>query len=207
MLRTLTLTGLSAVLAVPAFAGSPVYTPAPEPVIVAAPLPVWDWTGAYIGGQVGYGWGTASVDLDDDISLDTNFDGWLGGLHAGYNYDFGTFVLGGEVDYDWADLQFDDDDIDGSIDQIARAKLKLGYDLGQTLIYGVAGWAWANAEAEGENYSDDTWLVGAGATYRISDAWSAGGEYLYHGFRNGFDDTGIDDMGVSTITARMSYNF
>jgi outer membrane immunogenic protein len=205
MLRTLTLTGLSAVLAVPAFAGSPVYTPAPEPVIIATPEPVWDWTGAYIGGQVGYGFGSANIDVDDDLRLEEDLDGWIGGFHAGYNYDFGTWVLGAEVDYDWADITLDDDDIDLTNDEIARAKLIAGYDLGQTLVYGTGGYAWASVDAEDDEFEDSTWFIGAGAKYRISDAWSVGGEYLYHNF-NEFDDSEVD-VDLSTITARASFHF
>jgi outer membrane immunogenic protein len=38
----------------------PIYTKAPPPV-----LPVWTWTGFYVGGNVGYSWGRAATDFSE----------------------------------------------------------------------------------------------------------------------------------------------
>ena len=199
MFRYLTLTALGTTLAAPAFAGSLDYTPPPErPVVVQTPAPVLeplsDWTGAYAGAQLGYGMGEAA---DEDA------DGLLGGLHLGYNYDFGTLVLGGEIDHDFASVDLENDL--GSIDNITRAKLKLGADLGNTLLYGTGGAAWAEADVDGDSLNDQGYFVGAGATYKVSQSLSVGGEYLYHAFDD-FDDSDAD-VDLSTVTARVSYNF
>ncbi len=75
----------------------------------AAPIAVTgDWTGGYVGGQLGYG----NVECGG-----TDGDGAFGGLHAGYQSDMGTFVVGGEVDYDFADIKLDGGA--GTIDNIA----------------------------------------------------------------------------------------
>ena len=78
----------TATLTAPAFAGGPVAV-AEEPVIVPAAEPYvapgLDWTGAYVGAQLGYG------DVDSNgAGLDGN--GWLGGVHAGYRWDLGNWV-------------------------------------------------------------------------------------------------------------------
>ena len=31
--------------------------------------------------------------------------GWLGGVQLGYNYQIGSFVIGAEGDYSWADVK------------------------------------------------------------------------------------------------------
>ena len=67
----------------------------PAPVIVA---PSFTWNGAYLGGQIGYGWGKSRF----ENAFNVKPDGFLGGLYAGYNFDLGnSVVLGidGDVTY------------------------------------------------------------------------------------------------------------
>ena len=55
-------TAAVAALAAPAFAGGP--TPVFEEPAVIAPVvtaPVYDWTGFYVGGQLGWGWATGGA--------------------------------------------------------------------------------------------------------------------------------------------------
>src|SRR5690554_5798409 len=93
----------SALMAGTAFAGN--IEPAPaEPVIAPAPMPAAtspDWTGFYAGGQLGY------ANIDSDVPGDSDGDGFIGGLTAGYDYDMGNnWVVGAGFDYDWADIDF-----------------------------------------------------------------------------------------------------
>src|SRR5687767_5917717 len=84
-----------------AAADLPVRSAPPAPIIAAAPI--FTWTGFYVGGQVGYGWNAN----DNDFVLPGGFvvqsgdfgdegDGFLAGVHAGYNVQFGSFVVGVE---------------------------------------------------------------------------------------------------------------
>ena len=116
----------AALVASSAFAGSVFAGSLSEPVIepvMMEPVPVintgGDWTGFYAGLQLGYG------DADGPGVLDG--DNGLYGFHAGYDYDFGQFVLGGELDYDQTNI-----DLNGgaaTIDSVARAKIKGGYNI------------------------------------------------------------------------------
>jgi len=156
-------------------------------------MPVGEWTGFYLGGQAGYGNADA-----------TGFDGsgGLGGIHAGYMHDLGDWVIGGELDYDWTNIS------DGpvEVDNIARAKLIGGYDLGQSMIYATAGAFDADISGPGgASASDNGWLAGAGRKYAISDNWVAGVEALYHE-ADDFDGSGVD-VDATTLTARISYKF
>lgn len=193
-MKRLSLAALAALISGPALAGGPT-TPATAPVVMApAPVaPVYDWSGFYAGGQIGYG----------DVSGDLDGYGNLGGLHAGYMWDFGSYVLGAEVDYDVADLQ-----IGGgpdAVDAVARLKLRGGLDLGRTLVYATAGAAQASATVGGTGYSDTGWFGGLGIGYQLTDQWIVGGEVLGHRFDD-FDGTGLD-VEATTATVRASFRF
>jgi len=187
-----------ALAAGPALAGN-LTPPAPEPVIAApAPAPVGhDWTGGYVGAQLGYG------NLDTSGAADVSGDGAIGGVHAGYDYDFGQWVLGGEVEFDAADISLSGGA--GKLNSVARLKLRGGYDLGQTLIYGTGGAAYADASLGGNGANDTGYFVGLGAEHMLNDNWSVGGEVLYHRFDN-FDGSGID-INATTAEARVSLRF
>jgi outer membrane autotransporter protein len=220
MIRTLTAASTVAICmaAAPAFAAGP--TPIVEPVVVAPPPPVGtDWTGGWVGGQLGWGWASTDLSLEDDIDTDLDGDGVIGGLTSGYLYDFGNFVLGGELQYDWANIEFDEIDIEGddfetvielddesgTLEEMFRAKVIAGYDLGSTLVYGSAGYAHATAELAGEDVDGDGWVVGLGADYLIRENITIGGEVMYHQF----DDFGGDglDMDATTLQAKMTFRF
>jgi opacity protein-like surface antigen len=155
-----------------------------------------DWTGVYLGGQLGYG------DLSTSGAASVEGDDALGGLHVGYNFDLGSYVLGAELDYDVADIDLGGA---GTLDSVARLKLRGGYDVGPTLIYGTAGLAMAEATLGGVNQSGDGYFLGLGASYDLGNNFVLGGEFLNHQFDD-FDNTGID-IDANTIAARVSFKF
>ena len=185
-------------LAAPAFAGGPI-EPMPQPVVTApAPYvaPSADWSGFYVGAQLGY------ADISSSpAGLDGN--GTLGGVHAGYRWDLGTTVLGIEGDYDAAsaDLGIGAD----TLDNVARLKFMAGADLGRTLLYATGGVAWADATVAGVNRSDNGYFLGAGLDYAVNDSWTIGGEILGHRF-NDFDSSGFD-LDATTVKAKVSFRF
>lgn len=187
-----------AAVAGPALAGGPVEVPMEPVVQPAAPavVPASDWSGFYVGGQLGYG------DADSNGGgLDGN--GFLGGVHGGYRWDFGQFVLGTELDYDTADINLGRQA--GSLDEVARVKLIGGADLGSSLIYATTGAAYGTATVGRDSLSDDGWFYGAGMAYAINDQWTIGGELLQHNFDN-FDGSGVD-IDALTATARVGFRF
>jgi opacity protein-like surface antigen len=99
---------LLAGVAVPAIAADlPVKAPYREPVIN-------NWTGFYIGGHGGFGWGKfKDVDEADLVGTFTGdsfnepkMRGWVAGVHGGYNWQVSNvFVLGIEGDYSFAGIK------------------------------------------------------------------------------------------------------
>ncbi|MFY0311124.1 outer membrane protein [Leisingera sp. D0M16] len=193
MTRFVAMTAIAAVMGSAAFAGN-ISEPVVEPVPAPAPVPVandgGDWTGFYLGGQIGQ--------LDADATNGASGDDAAYGIHGGYNYDFGRFVLGGELDYDTTDL-----DLGGgaSVDSVARAKLKAGYDFGNVLAYVTGG----VAEADSSLGSETGEFYGVGLAYQVTDQWQIGGEVLEHEF----DEFGSSGVGAdaTSVSLRASFKF
>jgi outer membrane immunogenic protein len=190
-----------AAVAAPAFAGGPTEV-IPEPVIAPAPVaaPVntgGEWGGFYAGAGIGYGDIGSSTDTLDG-------DGILGGVQAGYRYDFGTAVVGGELEYDITDITLGAADTD-QLNSVARLKAMAGADLGRFLVYGTAGYAYADADVGGAALADDGWFAGLGADYALSDRLSVGAEALAHQFDD-FDGSGVD-LDATTVKARVNFRF
>lgn len=149
------------------------------------------WTGFYIGGQLGIG----IVDTD----LSSSDEDFIGGVTLGYDHDFGRWVLGGALDYDFADINAAPGT---SVEEIFRVKVRGGPKIGNGLIYGAAGYANADTDNAG---NDDGWFIGGGYEYLISSQFSLGGEVLYHQFDN-FNGTG-NDVEATTIQVRATFRF
>jgi outer membrane immunogenic protein len=76
----------------------------------AAPVvaPVTNWSGLYVGGNLGYGWGNGNTDFSflptpalfstDNTTLGARTTGITGGAQAGYNWQMGSLVTGLEAD-------------------------------------------------------------------------------------------------------------
>src|SRR5215475_3599132 len=70
----------------------PAAYPPPAPVTVYQPLTApFSWAGPYIGGNLGYEWGSVS-------NNPTKPSGFEGGATAGYNFQSGSWVFGVEGD-------------------------------------------------------------------------------------------------------------
>ncbi|MHA6262088.1 outer membrane protein [Arenibacterium sp. CAU 1754] len=160
--------------------------------LMAGPTLAADWTGGYLGLGVGYG----------DVSVSGGVQGGNDvtyGIHGGYDYDFGDWVVGAELEYDRADIA-----IAGgaqNVDNVGRLKFKAGYDFGSTLGYLVLGAARAST-----TLGNDTGAIyGLGLAYQVNPQWTVSGEVLRHDFNN-FNGTGLD-VDADTINVRVSMRF
>lgn len=180
--------------------GQPQYAPAPIPV------PFNRWTGFYIGGNVGYQWG----DIDNNP---TQPSGVAGGLQAGYNWQNGMFVFGGEGDLNLsaADETFAPWKFSNPWFGTLRARFGVAPWQG-VLFYGTAGIAFAGLEAEvngglSESRSHLGWTIGGGAEVALNQAWSIKAEYLYLSYaERAYTITGADH-GFDTNLIRFGVNY
>jgi len=175
------------------------YTKAP-----ATAVALYNWTGFYIGGFGGYGWGgkarADNTDFDDDGIDDTaafpKMKGGFGGGTIGYNWQgFGSpFVFGleAEIAGSGIDLSFVDP-ADGSgasykLNMFGSVTGRIGYAVNDMLlIYAKGGYAWARtklsvvdgADSFSSSATHSGYTIGAGLEYMMARNWSTKVEYLY----------------------------
>jgi outer membrane immunogenic protein len=194
-------------------------TPAPPPVYRPPPVsPVYNWTGFYVGGMGGYGWST---------NLGANLTGGFAGGTFGGNAQFGNFVVGGELEGAWADINqtVTVAGIGAATDKIqafGSVTARAGVAVDNLLIYGKGGLAVADNNiaitALGLTVSDTQthlgYTVGGGLEYGFSPNWSVKGEYLFaqYGSKNYF--VGLVPGGapsgtfdVNTVKVGINYRF
>lgn len=184
----------ASLFAVTAHAGgyvAPVVEPAPAPIVTPVVTNVSDWSGFYAGLQ--YGQGDADVSFDGD-SVSDDFDAY--GLHAGYNRDFGQFVLGGELDYNRIDLD------DAGEGDLVRLRGRAGYDLGRFLPYVSLG----AAHVETDDLSDTAFTYGIGADFKVTERVTVGAEYTRQDF-DGVNDVSSFDVDSDMVQLRASFRF
>jgi outer membrane immunogenic protein len=174
----------------------------PRPAYKAAPAYVaYNWTGFYVGGHIGYGWSTLTgTDTTFGTTDSGKLKGILGGVQLGYNYQIGSFVLGVEGEYSFADVKFTMDDPLGigaggkaeiKNDYFATIAGRLGYAFDRVLIYAKGGGAFTRDKLDINdgiggtatgNFSRSGWVAGAGLEYALWDRWSVKLEYNYMSF-------------------------
>ncbi|HWP23657.1 MAG TPA: outer membrane beta-barrel protein [Candidatus Binatia bacterium] len=129
----------------------------------------YNWTGVYIGANVGGGWGRKnwkflqtippgcggipSCNFDEG---DHRVDGWLAGGEIGFNWQTGGWVFGAEAMADWTDASGRHNNPAAAGNDILKTRIKslglltarAGYALDSLLLYGKGGGAWARDKYE-----------------------------------------------------------
>jgi outer membrane immunogenic protein len=169
--------------------GAPSYAP--------ATIQTYSWMGPYLGANLGYQWG-------DVTNNPTSPSGFAGGLQAGYNFQSGGFVFGGETD-----IQFS-----GAEDAFAAWKFsnpwfgtlraRLGYAFNNILLYGTGGLAYGDVRGRfagvSETHTHLGWTAGLGIEVGLTPNWSAKAEYLYVDFgQRGYAITGTQNALESNL--------
>lgn len=175
-----------------------------EPTPIIDPVPVFSWEGAYIGGQVGYGWGRSDYN-NEGYTFRLKPDGFLGGLYAGYNFDVGNnLVLGVEGDITYSDMDDGFSGVDVEDDEIysyssklrwsgaVRARLGVAMDRWMPYIAGgvafgkVKNSLWLEEDdgiySASRSKSFTGWTAGAGVEYAATDNLLLRLEYRYTDF-------------------------
>ena len=188
-----------------------------------------DWTGAYIGGFGDYehAFRDTSVPSKYSVSATPERAGeGVGGL-AGYNWQFGSYVLGVEGDLRWSEISPNMTylahvgtqaiHIHTDFDYLASLRGRLGYEFGRVLAYGTGGVAWMHGQSylfmtdgaapdwgapiavENASAWDWGWVAGGGLEYRVLPAVVLRAEYLHYQFESQLYD--YSALGIPTTAA------
>ena len=172
------------------------------------PVPVFSWTGFYIGGHVGGAWGTTESTLNsltitqciggqcqppDPIAgfsipiSQTQTNGFLGGVQGGYNWQIAPWaVIGVEAQFSWTDLKGTSPcalviACSTDHDWITTLAGRFGVSYDRALFYVKAGAAWSKV-----NYTASLNLGPFVSSTSVSDTrfgpmFGAGIEYAFWG--------------------------
>lgn len=175
------------------------------PAKAVPPLPIFSWTGLYVGADVGYAWGhdstteyfTATNTLTG-LKWDYAPKGAVGGLYAGGNYQIGAMVLGLETDIEMAGIKggFNDPALGGAgntkIDWQGSLRGRLGFAAEKAMFYGTGGLAYADISHTYNNLvvgSTETtsavrtgWTAGVGVEVAVTQNLLVRAEYRYADF-------------------------
>ncbi len=166
------------------------------------PTSTYDWTGGYVGLQVGYGWGDTQPIYNVTSQADVNMKGFLGGLDAGYNIQTGNIVLGLEVDASLVDIS---GSLQGSpntpcvfsapsvyctanVNWLTTGRIRAGYAINNVMPYITGGLALGGVEGTFDFggacncFVDDKalgYVVGGGIEWAVTEKWTTKAEFLY----------------------------
>ena len=196
--------GLIALWAFPAL-GADLPTKAPPAPVVAA-VPLYNWTGFYVGAHGGYAGGNVTVtDINGGVNpgpFNYKPNGGIVGGQAGYNYQLGSFVVGIEGDIGY--MALNGKGIIGSANAAAHQDLTLGsglygdvtgrvgYAVDRFLVYGKGGYAFFDGSAKQTTTNPgyvttgtgtfNGWTAGGGVEYALTPNITIKAEYLHYDF-------------------------
>jgi len=177
------------------------YTKAPAPVVAA-----YNWSGFYVGIHAGYVASDPRFDfpavghynLAAGDSFGFGVDGFMGGGHAGYNWQMNNIVFGLEGSISYTDLRGSaispffplTDTFHTKQEWIATVTPRLGVTSGPVLFYVKGGVAFTELHTRIQDTNDynernDTkvgWTVGGGVEWMATSNWIVGVEGNYYDF-------------------------
>lgn len=150
-----------------------------------------DWSGSYLGLQIGGGFGDSRIFAVGGGSTTGNFDidGVIGGYTTGYNWQNGNWVFGIETDTSLSGIEGRTPTACATtcfteIDWLSTYRIRIGSAMDNVLPYVTGGVALGGASAgvTGISKASDTrfgWAAGAGIEVALDNDWSIKGEYLH----------------------------
>ena len=200
----------------------PPYSPPPY----YQPAPIFTWTGAYIGANAAFGFGSFT---NGGSPYFGNADGGLFGLTAGYNYRSGPLVAGVEGDIAFGGISGSNSPYGGvystgNVNGEGSLRVRFGYAFNHTMVYITGGYTGANLKGALTDYAAtpniyankstflNGWTIGGGIEFALTHNVSVKAEYLYSDYGSGnlFNGT-IDNihpgLSLSTLRAGVNYHF
>jgi outer membrane immunogenic protein len=163
------------------------------------------WAGPYLGGQFGYEWGSVS-------NNPTRPNGFQGGVEAGYNWQFGQFVVGGETDLNSSGARDTSAPFQFTNPWYGTVRGRAGIAFNNILLYGTAGLGFGELTGQSFGFLSQSktsagFVGGAGIEYGFASHWSAKAEWLYLDLADRtFPATGANN-GLSANLLRFGVNY
>ena len=187
----------------------PMAPPPRAPAMYVPVVPLYNWSGFYIGGNLGAGWnstGSITDTFGSTFGTTTNTQ-FLGGGQVGVNYEFWAgVVVGAEAMFDWIPNTTNTINVTDPALGTASATInnrwlttatgKLGYAWDRVLLYGKGGGAWvgannpsitvngAPASFSSNSSNNFGWTAGLGVEWAFAGNWSARAEWDYVRLQN-----------------------
>lgn len=193
---------------------------------------VFDWNGFYLGADLGYAFSNSKFDFKDGGALnrpEQSIGSFLMGVHAGYNRQFSSVVLGVEGDLDYLNghkdgiIKFGQTSAYSEVsrDWEASFRGRAGYALDRFLPYVTAGLAFTNyntgygpAVKNGPvtlSYKGTMtgWTAGGGLDFAFTDHLFGSAEYRYSDFGTRIDSSegAKSELTSQALRLGMSYKF
>src|SRR5262245_4819901 len=174
-----------------------------------APSPTglgYNWSGPYFGINLGYLWGTVTT-------LRVNPRGFAGGVQAGYNWQVGQAVFGGEADLQVSAAEDTFAPFTFSNPWFGTVRGRAGYAFDNVLLYATAGLAYGRGRLEIPGLSETRthlgWAGGGGVEIGLTPDWSAKAEYLFIGLSDKTYVVSGINSGIDShlVRAGVSYRF
>ena len=178
--------------------------------------PVYNWTGCYIGGNVGGGWSNDKFEPNNTIGLNgvsARSSSVVGGAQLGCDYQNGMLVFGVQGLFDWAALNgqspfFVGKQFQSRTPWFATATGRIGIATQPNLLVFVrAGGAFARDQYTFVHILSATGhvtrtgaLVGGGFEWIFAPNWSVAVEYGYMGF--GSESVAFNALGLASENIR-----
>jgi outer membrane immunogenic protein len=174
---------------------------------VFTPVPVYDWSGFYVGANAGVGWANGgNVTVFDPVlgaqSINVvSRSGLIGGVQLGSNLQYEAFVFGVEADIQYANIGSSINwgpygrlgvSSGSSGEYFGTARLRAGYAIDRTLIFLTGGLAYGGLNRSplgGNSTSNVGYALGGGVEYAFTQNWTAKVEALYINLSNGSNRT------------------
>lgn len=170
----------------------------------STPMLTANWAGLYAGAHIGYGFGR---------SRNADMNGFIGGLHLGFNLQTDRLVYGVEGDFNYSGV-----DYRGFTDTFRQKwtgslRGRVGYAYDRFLPFFTGGFDFSNAHMKGGGAKADNthagFVVGVGAEAMVTEKISATVQLLHH--RNGAKTynilPGARSANIVTNELRIGFNY
>ncbi len=184
------------------------------------------WTGFHVSIDVGYAW-DGSIVYIGPWNKGFGDRGVFGGGGIGYDYQIGSFVLGAQTEYNFANIKGDayayPYAVTANVDGFGSVDGRVGVALGPALIYGIGGFSYGEVHhtiepvwsygSSGYSGMQTGWDLGLGVAYKITNDLSGFAEFRnYHWGTKNFSDAyayGANriDQTLDTVRIGLMYRF